>query len=157
MDCVICALPPVVVQGPLLAPYLIKGYLKSKGFEVEALDLNMDLWKKLGVEVDPIETNMDLWKKIGFDDNTLKIKTFRNRAQFEKFCDDKLSVIIKDWATTLVNKKANWIALSMFSKFCALVVERLIIEIKQINPKQKVVLGGPGTKYAIDSFFGTRY
>ena len=152
MDLVICALPPVVVQGPLLAPYLLKGYLVDKGFEVEAIDLNMDLWKRLGIEVEPIGSNMDLWKKIDFNNDIeelIQTSNFRNRKKFEKLHQELLEPIIHEWATILVEKNAKWIGLSMFSKYCYLVVEYLVTEIKRINPNQKIVLGGPGTKNAI--------
>lgn len=153
MDLVICSLPPVVVQGPLLAPYLLKGYLVEKGFEVEALDLNMDLWKRLGIKVEPIGSNMDLWKKIDFNNDVeelIQTKNFRSRKRFEKLHNELLKPIIQDWAKTLVAKNAKWIGLSMFSRFCYLVVEHLIVEIKKINPDQKIVIGGPGTKHAIE-------
>jgi len=152
MDLVICSLPPVVVQGPLLAPYLIKGYLVDKGYEVEAIDLNMDLWKRLGIEVEPIGSNMDLWKKIDFNndiEDLIQTSNFRNRKKFQKLHSELLEPIIRDWAKLLVEKNASWIGLSMFSKFCYLVAEHLIAEIKRINPDQKIVIGGPGTKSAL--------
>lgn len=152
LDLIICALPPVVVQGPLLAPYLLKGYLSDKGYNVDAIDLNMDLWQRLGIELQPIGSNMDLWKKIDFDNDTeelIQTKNFRSRKRFKKLHENILEPIITDWARMLVDKNANWIGLSMFSKYAYLVVEHLIVEIKRISPTQKIVLGGPGTKHAI--------
>ncbi len=47
-DCLLCAMPVVEMNAPLLSPYLLKATLNKAGFRSKCYDFNHDLLKKLG-------------------------------------------------------------------------------------------------------------
>ena len=135
IDCVICAMPSVKISGPPLAPYLLKGYLESLCFSIKALDLNLDFWKRI--------------EKIGT--NSIHIKT-KMSDETGPIYDECLRPIIETWATRLVELKASWVGLSLFSVQGELMIEKLASLIKMKNPSQKIVVGGPGVRLVEKQF-----
>ena len=69
---------------------------------------------------------------------------FNNSAHYRKFYDECFGTIVEQWAQTIVDYKAEWIGMSILSSRSGRAAESLAREIKKINPKQKIVIGGTG-------------
>lgn len=111
------------------APAILKAVLMSHGFSCKTKDLVADWFMTFKDHEDWGE--IDSWNALG----NLKI-----RDDLEKLISEK----VDKWASELVGIKAEWIGLSIFSYESHRLGQILSQKIKEINPRQKIFMGGLG-------------
>ena len=128
-DFVICSLPRMSMLYPPGAPAVLKAVLEKNNFKCKTFDFVADWFNTFKDNENWID--IDSW-------NAVSNLTLPDKLQ--KAIDAK----IKEWAITLLNEKAGWIGLSVFSYESHRVASQLAKQIKSINPNQKILLGGAG-------------
>jgi hypothetical protein len=128
-DITLISVPYTVVENPPLGIAVLKGAIESEGFSCTTMDLGMALYLHCGQDrlfFDLVQQYLSL--------NT--VSEPRVLAVVEEF--------IEHWAQQLVSRSSRWIGISVFSFYAHNANFLLCTRIKQLNPDQKIVLGGPG-------------
>ncbi len=160
-DCVLCTMPVVDINAPLLAPHLLKGYLNQKGFKTLCVDFNLQLYNYL--KENDINLAEDFGRIVGTSNRFLTDHTdffnapmgeylWWNEETFEEAYVDFLKPALEDWVEQLHELDTEWVGLSLFSKQSVIVTKKLCSLIKQKYPTQKIVIGGIGSKNIGEDF-----
>jgi len=129
LDFIICSLPRMGMLYPPSAPAILKSILLTNNFTCSTKDFVADWF--MTFKNHPEWTSIDSWGAVG----PLKIS------------EDVENVINKKtdkWAKELLNEKPTWIGLSIFSYESHKIGSLLSQKIKEINPAQKIFMGGAG-------------
>jgi hypothetical protein len=98
-DFLLCSIPRMTLYYPPTAPAVLKSVLKKAGFECKTIDLVLDWYKTFKKEKNWEE--IDNWNLVSKTDND----------ELDRLVDNK----INEWADLILEQKANWIGLSVFS------------------------------------------
>ncbi len=137
-DCLLCAMPVVEMNAPLLSPFLLKATLNNAGFRSRCYDFNHDLLHKL------VGRKARRWlKREGL---ATYHQIFADHRHLARFRQDLLDKIIHRWARTLLSRNPRWIGLSMHSQKRSgqIITRELCQAIKELEPGARIVLGGLG-------------
>jgi len=127
-DFLLCSIPRMTLYYPPHAPAVLKSVLKKAGFECQTIDLVLDWYNTFKKE--------EHWEEI--DNWNLVSKT--NNNKLDQLVDNK----INEWADLLLEQKANWIGISIFSYESHKIGKALAQKIKIKNSNQKIFMGGAG-------------
>ena len=111
-----------------MAPALLKGICDSHGLKTTTLDLNIE------IQIDYNKTHFatEIEKYLQF----FAEMTDEAREWYKKY--------IKKVAQKLLDYDADWIGFSLLSYQSLCFTHDICYQIKSMNPKQKILLGGPG-------------
>jgi hypothetical protein len=129
-DITLISVPYTIIETPPLGIAVLKGAVESEGLSCKTLDLGMELYKQCQGD----RVFFDLVQNYFSAPNKANSPDILNCVQ--KFVDH--------WALKLVNYNSRWIGISVFSYFSHYASFLLCLKIKQINPLQKIAIGGPG-------------
>jgi len=126
-DVIIVAVPWVDTNFALMAPAALKPVVEKAGYSCLAVDLNGEIHKKI---------------------NQSPHKHELIRFFFEQYCNDQTELWLLDMfesvATQIVSYNPKFVGLSAMSYVCKNSVRWLAYFIKKLNPKIKIIIGGPG-------------
>ena len=129
LDFIICSVPRMGMLYPPGAPAVLKSILLKNNFTCLTKDFVADWF--VSFKDHPEWNAIDSWNALSH----LKLPT-----ELEKLIDKKA----EEWANTLIDQTPKWIGLSIFSYESHRIGEFLSQKIKQINPNQKIFMGGAG-------------
>ena len=129
LDFIICSLPRMGMLYPPSAPAILKSVLLKNNFTCSTKDFVADWF--ITFKNHPKWTSIDSWGAVG----PLTIS-----EEVENVIDEKT----EEWAKELLNENATWIGLSIFSYESHKIGLLLAQKIKEINPAQKLFMGGAG-------------
>jgi anaerobic magnesium-protoporphyrin IX monomethyl ester cyclase len=147
-DIVLCTLPKHGVNVPPLALPYLAGYVRTSGFTIETLDLNLDLWKRTKTAFE--------WHHIWDETDT----TLFSEPLFSHFHNTFYQPILQKWAELLLSYNARYIGLSCFSYRSIPSLKELIRELKERQPYIKIIAGGAPVNSYSEQFidqFGVTY
>ena len=131
-DIVFCTLPVISVDQIYSAPALLKGVVKSAGFNARTFDFGIDLYK---------QCNKDL-------DQFTRIQNYFITKN--SVLDSQDQVILDAWydyvVETLSNIETRYIGFSVFSNWTHKATVEILLKLRRAGLDQKVVLGGRGLK-----------
>ena len=125
----LCSLPRMSMLYPPGAPAVLKAILQKHGFTCNTMDFVAEWFHSF--KDHPDWNTIDSWNALGH----LKI-----RQDLEQLIDDTVT----SWAKRLVDRKAEWIGLSVFSYESHRIASLLSHKIKAKDPRQKIFMGGLG-------------
>jgi hypothetical protein len=128
-DIVLISVPYTIVESPPLGIAVLKGAVESYGFKCLTLDLGLELLK---------DCNHD---RSIFD--SLQEYFSTPDMSIDPDAEFLTSEFIEKWAVKLSALDTTWIGISVFSYYSHLATYMLCEKIKQLNPKIKIVIGGP--------------
>jgi radical SAM superfamily enzyme YgiQ (UPF0313 family) len=111
------------------APALLKAVLQKNGYRCFTKDFVAGWFNSF--KDHPEWATIDSWNALGH----LKIP-----HKLEKL----IETTVRQWAREIIKKKAEWIGLSIFSYESHRIGSLLSKKIKELNPKQKIFMGGLG-------------
>jgi hypothetical protein len=128
-DITLVSVPYTIVESPPLGISVLKGAVEAEGFACRTLDLGMELFVYCN-------KNRKLFDSVQqyLSSNTVALP--ETIAILDRFIDH--------WSQTLVDTNSRWIGISVFSYYAQHASFLLSTRIKQLNPDQKIVLGGAG-------------
>ena len=131
-DIIFCTLPVVAIDQIYSAPALLKGIVKSAGFNSRTFDFGIDLYKFCNKNLEQFTRIQNYFVA----QNLLLIK------------EDQ--VVLQNWyeyvATTLQKTDTKYIGFSVFSNWTHRATLEILLKLKELNLSHKVVLGGRGLK-----------
>ncbi|MCO4793746.1 MAG: cobalamin-dependent protein [Bacteriovoracaceae bacterium] len=124
-------LPPKIVQQPPLGIATVAGHLKACGYQVDQLDLNLEL---------------HLEEKFNslFDESQRKNWEFS--PLYRLMIKPKLNQFLDKWAKTLSSSNSRIIGFSAFHHNVPVILD-LSTRVKKLSPEKIIVIGGPQTTY----------
>ncbi len=129
--------PPKVVQQPPLGIATVCGHLRAKGFTVNQVDLNLELWLEGKHHNLFDESQRKNWEFQAFYLLTIKLK---------------IGKWIQHWSQELAKSDSHVIGFSAFHHNVPLILD-MAARIKKINPSKIIVVGGPQTTYDAESLY----
>lgn len=139
---VICSLPRMNMLYPPGAPAILKSVLMAKGYKCMTKDLVAEWYTCF--KDHPDWHTIDSWNALGH----LKI-----REDLEQIIDSK----VEEWANNLCQIQSDWIGLSVFSYESHRIGSLLSHKIKEVNPNQKVFMGGLGITNVSEKYAETLF
>ena len=133
IDLIIGSVPALYLRGPGIGSALLKAILQENGFTVKCVDLNLELFHFLSKD-----------KTFFLPD---KVDYFLDFEKFESFYKSNISPFVKQWAQEFASSSPKWIGFFVHCRRTSRMAYKLCHEIKQLVPKQKIVLGGPESLY----------
>ncbi len=125
-DAVLFTIPPVLLQGPHLAPALLKAYAARHGYSIKCLNFSMELF-------DGLPDDMKFhWPYNDFE------------AYFAERPDD-LEKHLKYWSEQIMSYSPKLIGLSTHAWSSVYFLKKISRYIKENYPESTLVLGGPPT------------
>ena len=133
-DIILVSVPYTIIEVPPLGIAVLKGAIESEGFKAKTIDLGIELLKSCKND-SSIFNDLQMYFA-----NEGVIQGQHTEVSAQEFIDD--------WSFVLANASARWIGISVFSYYSYTATYLLCEKIKSINPKLKIVIGGPavGTK-----------
>ena len=131
-DIAIFSFPYIAITAPAAAPALLKGYLKTQGFQVLAKDYNVLVKNRLA---DPVvyDELIKYWTGV----NLTIVLSDKAKKSYES--------LLQYYAKELASLDTKYIALSVFSLHSKKFLEDFLPVFQKINNKKiKVILGGHG-------------
>lgn len=129
IDIVICAMPWIETNIPILAPAVLKSSIESAGFKAKCIDLNYEINTKL---------NSSLLKP--------EITSFFTSQNIDDTAVEYLGDIIEYCTQRILDTKARTVGLSLLTQDCQFFTFWLCYHLKSIDPEIKILLGGSGIK-----------
>lgn len=134
IDFIITTIPWVDSNLPLMAPASLKPLIEKCGLSCLAIDINVEVFNTISSH--PLKDSL--------------IKFF-----FDGVADGEAAKFLHNMFKTIADKIITWnpqyVGLSFFSYVCQQSGKWIAYYIKKINPKIKIVIGGPG---CLDTFTG---
>lgn len=127
-DIVLVSIPYIEYTLPPAAPAILKGCLKSHGFDAFAFDLNIDFRNRWG-DRESLEQVKEYW-------TTKK----NNLGNLKNLYDS----IVSQMASELVALNTTWIGISVFTQMSQQFCMDLVDALNLIPTRGKIVLGGNG-------------
>lgn len=130
-DILISSIPYIAYTAPSAAPPLLKGHLKSKGFECYAVDLNIEFRNQVN-DRDSLGEFISYWTSNG----NFKLSNPSNKLYIK---------LLNKFAKKFDETQAQWIGFSVFSHHSRqFLLDFLPIFRSYNNNKKKIVVGGHG-------------
>ena len=129
LDFLLCSLPRMTMTYPPSAPAVLKSILLANGFTARTRDFVCEWFYKF--KDHPEYNAIDSWTAMG-------------ALQVEKDIEKEIDDTVTQWAQELCDTGAEWIGLSIFSYESHKLGKVFSQKIKEINPEQKIFMGGSG-------------
>ena len=127
---VLVSVPFTVGGTPPLGIAVLKGAIESAGLKCRTIDLGMELYKHC-------DQDQDLF------DRTQGYFVIPN-LQNDSVISHTVLDFINHWAEKLAALNTEWIGFSVFSYYSHLATYMLCQRLRSLNPRLKIVVGGPG-------------
>jgi len=131
LDITLVSVPYTIIDVPPLGIAVLKGAVKSAGFRARTIDLGMDLFNDIGRDRSLFNSLQEIF-------------VYQNQDQNHQ--DHRIDIIetfIAKSARKIVDCNSRWIGISVFSYYSHLASYMLCQEIKRLNPRAQIVIGGP--------------
>jgi radical SAM superfamily enzyme YgiQ (UPF0313 family)/MoaA/NifB/PqqE/SkfB family radical SAM enzyme len=128
VDLLLATLPPWGICNPPVGLAHLATYVRSKGFGVEVLDLNIDLYHRLGPP----------WQLLWHVEN----KNYWSNAETFDLLLDELAPHLDEYAELIATHPARLVGLSVVDPKERCTIE-LIRRVKARAPDKRILLGGP--------------
>lgn len=121
---------PMALDEVPLAPAIISGMVKKKGYDFKFIDINLELFKKCGQNVDLYQTKTQILQ------------------EFKDIYDDE---IVQEWHDQILDEISGckYLIVNVFSHFSQATAYRFIKQVKQLYPSIKIFVGGIGSQKKI--------
>jgi len=129
-DITLVSVPYTVVEGPPLGIAVLKGAVESEGFSCRTIDLGMELFKHCRMDRKFFDSVQHYFSAPNIDSSPEVAQCVQE--------------FITQWAVDIVDSNSRWIGISVFSYFSHYATFLLCTKIRQLNPAQKILIGGPG-------------
>jgi len=128
-DIVICAVPYVDTEEPIMAPGFLKGVLAKHGIESTAIDLNIEILNRM-------KDHPEKQKLLDF---------FHSQHIHPEVIDD-INYMLDYSVDRIFESNPRTVSLSLLIYSCQIFTRWLCAKIKQRDPTVKVVIGGTGIR-----------
>lgn len=130
----LCAVPYVETEEPIMAPALLKSVLANEGFDATAIDLNIEIINQ--IKDHPKKQNI--------------LDFFFSQLIHEDVIPD-IRKLIRYSAERIASYQPEVISLSLLIYSCQIFTRWLCAELRQLCPDARIVIGGTGIKNHIAS------
>ena len=148
VDFVIVSAPILNFYFPPAAPAVLKAVLQAAGHNCIAYDLSIKLRTDMANNLslyNLIDHYMQLQSSIRYGENeNLFTLLDRKRTDLNPQANELYTNCLKTYAKGIIDKTPTWVGTSVLSTNSIIFTYDLIKEIRNINPKQKIVIGGSG-------------
>lgn len=135
VDIVLCSVPFLDTDGPLMAPGILKSSIETAGFTAKTLDLNIEVLKI-------IRSSVNYKKLVDFFHNeTVTADTVEEITELIKYCTKRI-----------IDTNPKCIGLSLLTYASQIFTRWLCVNLKTEQPNIPIVIGGSGIKnFLVDS------
>jgi hypothetical protein len=137
IDITLVSVPYTIIDVPPLGIAVLKGAVKSAGFNARTIDLGMDLFNA-------VDRDRRVFNSLQ------EVFVYQNLASDHH--DERIDIIqrfINQSAEKILSRPSRWIGISVFSYYSHLASFMLCNEIKRRDASARIVIGGPAVGISV--------